>query len=288
MLQRDRGLCELYPKRDSGPRVSRTGTALDSKYLSRAEIENLCMCTLEEIDFEGYIVTVDHSTDNEQCDKLQFRGPSATNLPKVKKFKPPSQIMPEEMTSRIVECQSSLKPPLQGHFPGAYRVNDDELDALWGTRAPVITHTETKLRSIASIADSSPRIGEKMFDNIFLSHFNPASLSTSNTTDTLTAEVKSCLCDAAPLNNVPLAKCDGSDEDAFSDEGVPLTDLCTHSDAALRPTSSEPWPDTAHTSAPVNTAIIQLKKIHFEVKEPTVPDRIFSSSSNILDHNSSW
>ena len=125
------------------------GSALDSRTLSQHEVQALKKGELPEIEFEGYLVEIDQFVEKAKNDENSCNGGSGNKVagymqpPKLKKFKVPSQVVHREPTPASAEIQSGgadkgirQSNVITGGSFGrrsAYKVDEDELDDIWGT-----------------------------------------------------------------------------------------------------------------------------------------------------------
>ena len=128
------------------------GGALDSRILSRNEVDALKSGELPEIEFEGFLVEIDQfvekakNNENSCNSSSDNRGTGYMQPPLLKKFKVPSRIAPREPmpsgdsqsgtnTGHGGSNSSSSGGGGGGAFGkrSAYTIEDDELDDIWGT-----------------------------------------------------------------------------------------------------------------------------------------------------------
>ena len=129
------------------------GGALDSRILSRNEVDALKSGELPEIEFEGFLVEIDQfvekakNNENSCNSSSNNRGAGCMQPPLLKKFKVPSRIAPREPmpsgdsqsgtnTGHGGSNSSSSGGGGGGAFGkrSAYTIEDDELDDIWGTK----------------------------------------------------------------------------------------------------------------------------------------------------------
>lgn len=143
------GICELTPAVSAS--LARRGGTLASKHLSRAECMSLRSQTLLEIEFEEYVVTVEYPNNQVNGFPSSEAKQQRPAIPRVKKFKPPSQIHDAVPPPRWPECTSD--PPASSFIASnntapssnystalgqrisnaAYYVNNEELDDIWNS-----------------------------------------------------------------------------------------------------------------------------------------------------------
>lgn len=136
------GFLKLYESRcsislyRSNPQIATMESCLESRSLSKEEVNLILSGCLPEIEFEGYLVQIDDVLLNEaSVNNNKKENADTISKPKMP-FKPPTRVQPKEATiplAPIVPMQNKnvftgIKRRTTG---GAYEIADDELDDIW-------------------------------------------------------------------------------------------------------------------------------------------------------------
>ena len=171
------GLCQLFAQDDEG-RASHPECPLGSRYLTSKEISLLRTRELEELELENYMVTIEYADETE---KLLSRTAKALNIPKVKKFKPPStvsKVLSPEMKS--IPDKYSMKDSSNTNAGCliaetcsvdrlAYTVEEEELDNIWNPLDSSGTKSEEILLESAEIKQGELKNRRHSFNDEFIS-----------------------------------------------------------------------------------------------------------------------
>lgn len=164
-------MCLLFPQHEI--HVSRSDKALDSKYITATVSASLQNRTLEEIEFENYIATIEYDDQYINCQS------EAPELPRVKRFKPPSSVIPRPAADKSSVCEVKSDSVKLRPVPsnGLYLINTDELDTIWDSPADQnLIFSDIQKCTDNVTAQAHPEIGPcPIFDAVFESepqHYN--------------------------------------------------------------------------------------------------------------------
>lgn len=124
-------MCRLYAAPSA--QSSRRDAVLDSKFFSKSETASLLTETLDEVEFDNYIVNVEYAS------KVHDNGVTS-GPPRVKRFKPPSQGVPSGNVASpcpppapVLSCHRPRIESEHGHSDttAVYQVAHAELDDIW-------------------------------------------------------------------------------------------------------------------------------------------------------------
>ena len=214
-----RNVCRLYALPSA--QASRRDAVLDSKFFTKAEVDSLLSETLDEIEFDSYIVTVEYAP--EELSTGLSCGP-----PRVKRFKPPSQsVLPGAFTSAglppapVVSCDRQCNVGSAGHSgtTAAYQISHAELDDIWSlgddnsTSLPTAHTPITKVHGDTHYKYETNQLSYKSNEDatsVFSDSFKVCGPLCSNYKDTISPSKNSQSWDSCDDSDIPLANlCDG-------------------------------------------------------------------------------